>query len=500
MWGEPVPISDNDGQQVNLLFFDTEGFESTGKADVYDDRIFALSTLISSVLIYNLPETIRESDVEKLSFASELAKAFYPTGSSQTQTHLDQNPPISPGSMIWLIQRDFLQGSTLSTTLKNALKQVPNPHNDPGILQLNRIRQGLAAIASNSTALGLPQPHINRTQLCDLPDEALDGLYLQRREQLKALVRGNAKPKMVKGKPLDGNTMADLIQEVVQALNAKEIPTSGSLVEYFNRELVNTCRDIFIKMIEKQRLPAENSTLMTAIGAARDYVLQKFEKERFGAATEDLHDTLQTTLQREIAAKNNENAYKSGELCEQAELQCETDLERAALRLPSTGRFREHFEACKAKFDVSCVGPAKEHNADRLQRVWERESARFFKEYNERLMSGLVIASIACIIVFRFVIKITLAESVGWLAFVFLQVYPKTYIGSSSSMYDSSWWQSIVNAWEFVVDNPLIDFDRYGVPLVVFMFVLYATRRRWIGKLSGVGKRKKGDGLKDLDV
>lgn len=56
---------------------DTEGFESTGKANSYDDRIFALSTILSSVLIYNLPETIRESDIAKLSFAVELAQSFY---------------------------------------------------------------------------------------------------------------------------------------------------------------------------------------------------------------------------------------------------------------------------------------------------------------------------------------------------------------------------------------------------------------------------------------
>ena len=56
---------------------DTEGFEASGKSDAYDDRIFALSTVIASVLVYNLPETVRESDVEKLSFAVELADAFF---------------------------------------------------------------------------------------------------------------------------------------------------------------------------------------------------------------------------------------------------------------------------------------------------------------------------------------------------------------------------------------------------------------------------------------
>ena len=33
------------------------GMEGTGRTSVYDDRIFALASLLSSVLIYNLPFT-----------------------------------------------------------------------------------------------------------------------------------------------------------------------------------------------------------------------------------------------------------------------------------------------------------------------------------------------------------------------------------------------------------------------------------------------------------
>jgi hypothetical protein len=46
-----------------VLYVDTEGFEGTGKSNVYDDRIFALSAIMSSVLVYNLPENVKESDV-----------------------------------------------------------------------------------------------------------------------------------------------------------------------------------------------------------------------------------------------------------------------------------------------------------------------------------------------------------------------------------------------------------------------------------------------------
>jgi hypothetical protein len=77
VWGEPQPTGSGGKERLAMIYVDTEGFESTGKADAYDDRIFALSTLISSVLIYNLPETVRESDIEKLSFAVQLADGFY---------------------------------------------------------------------------------------------------------------------------------------------------------------------------------------------------------------------------------------------------------------------------------------------------------------------------------------------------------------------------------------------------------------------------------------
>ena len=60
-----------------VVYVDTEGFESTGRSNTYDDRIFAVATVLSSLLIYNLPETIRGSDVSKLSFAVDLAAGFY---------------------------------------------------------------------------------------------------------------------------------------------------------------------------------------------------------------------------------------------------------------------------------------------------------------------------------------------------------------------------------------------------------------------------------------
>ena len=57
----------------------------TTAPDVYDDRIFAFSALVSSVLVYNLPETVKEGDIEKLAFAVEKGRL--------KMTHIDDVEP-----------------------------------------------------------------------------------------------------------------------------------------------------------------------------------------------------------------------------------------------------------------------------------------------------------------------------------------------------------------------------------------------------------------------
>lgn len=57
-----------------------------------------------------------------------------------------------------------------------------------------------------------------------------------------------------------------------------------------------------------------------------------------------------------------------------------------------------------------------------LAQAWRREEARFRRDYNDKLFNGLVVFALADILLFRFVIRVSLAETVGWVGFVFLQV------------------------------------------------------------------------------
>lgn len=91
------------------------------------------------------------------------------------------NLPVAP-------QPKARSSFALSSTLLVSSLSPPKP--------THTHRESLHLIAANSTAVGLPQPHLDRTRLCELGDEAFEPAYIAKREQLKALVLGLARPKV----------------------------------------------------------------------------------------------------------------------------------------------------------------------------------------------------------------------------------------------------------------------------------------------------------------
>ena len=58
------------------------------------------------------------------------------------------------------------------------------------------------------------QPHLQRTKLCDMKDGELDPMYVKKREQLKELVAGIIRPKIVQGKTLNGKEFVSFLEQV----------------------------------------------------------------------------------------------------------------------------------------------------------------------------------------------------------------------------------------------------------------------------------------------
>lgn len=503
IWGSPEEATttsgsgrDGDGNQQQqkhaLLFLDSEGFESTGKSDAYDDRIFALGATLASLLVYNLPEALRESDVEKLSFATQLAGSLFSSSSSSS----NNKNSLEPGSMLWLIQRDFLGGASPQAALDAALSKVKNPGHDAGISAVNKVRSSLRRIAPRSTAFGLPQPHLDRTKLCELGDEALAPAYREKRAELRELVRKLAKPKRMTEKMMkssstsssststttfiDGPALADLAERIVGALNARAIPSAGSILEHFNKDLTRTVVEAYSARMSKLNYPVPEKELEAEHEAASAEAVAAFESGRFGGVggggdeeeeegrgeeeegDNGKVDVLRAGLMEELstaaAAARDRNELASSRACSAAAERCEDALDaEQRSRLPSERRFEQRLEeSCSAKalavafkksptssssatYSSSCVGPAAAAALARADRAVARERVRFKDSYNDRILSGLLVGALAVVAAGRFVLRSTLVEVVGWGCFAFLQLYPKSFLVSGSSMYEASW-------------------------------------------------------------
>ncbi|KAL6880658.1 hypothetical protein ACP4OV_012223 [Aristida adscensionis] len=481
VWGSPVEV-DVDGSKVSVLFLDTEGFESVGKSNVYDDRIFALATVVSSVLIYNLPETIREADISRLSFAVEIAEEFYGRG---------QDVAFEPAKLLWLIQRDFLQGKSVQQMVDEALQRVPNNNGHKYIDEINQIRDSLAVMGDNSTAFSLPQPHLQRTKLCDMEDQELDPLYIKRRDQLKQIVASLIKPKIVQGRTLNGKEFVSFLGQILEALNKGEIPSTGSLVEIFNKAILERCLKLYNERMGRAGLPVSVDKLHQLHEQAEAEARRLFDKQHFGK-----HHAAQSILQLNEEIKKvyrnigQANEYQSSRLCEARFSECEDKMEKLqVLKLPSMAKFDAGFLLCNQSFQMECVGPAKESYERRMSKVPQmlaRSRALFIKEYNNKLFNWLVIFSLVMVFIGRFVIKFFLLEVVAWVMFVFLETYTRLF-WSSESLYYNPVWHVIVSSWETIVYSPVLDLDRWAIPILAMLSFL-AIYWRCLGGRKGIAR------------
>ncbi|XP_020256134.1 guanylate-binding protein 4 isoform X3 [Asparagus officinalis] len=468
-----------DGQKVSVLYIDTEGFESVGKSNVYDDRIFALATIMSSALIYNLPETIREADISRLSFAVEIAEEFYGRVKGQ-------DIAFQPAKLVWLIQRDFLQGKSVQEMVNEALKRVPNFDGDKNIDQVNQIRESLAIMGDNSTAFSLPQPHLQRTKLCDMNDSELEPKYVERREQLKELVATVIRPKIVQGKTLSGKEFASLLEQILEALNKGEIPSTGSLVEVFNKVILERCMKLYNQRMDKLHLPVPESKLEQAHDEAKIEARKLFDQQHFGRhhakqSIIRLYEEIQKVYRNFLLA----NEYQSSKLCEALYTQCEDTMDQLqVLRLPSMAKFNAGFLQCNRSFEEECVGPSKKNYEQRMSKMLGKSRTLFIKDYNHRLFNWLVAFSLATVVVGRFVIKFFLVEIGGWVMFIFLETYTRMF-WSAESLYYNPGWHFIVASWETIVYSPILDLDRWAIPIGVLILILLLYWRCY-------GRRKHG--------
>lgn len=248
MWSKVFPTTLANGERVAVILMDTQGaFDS--QSTVRDcATVFALSTMLSSVQIYNLSQNIQEDNLQHLQLFTEYGRlALEKSGST-------------PFQKLQFIVRDWSYpyeadyGAEGGMEILNKRLTVSDKQHP----QLQSLRTYIKSCFSDISCFLMPHPGL-RIATNPKCDGRLSEIETDFKEQLEILIPLMLAPENLVTKKIDG-----------QVVKARD------LLEYFKS---------YIKVYKGDELPEPKSVLvataeannLTAVAEAKDVYLQKME-------------------------------------------------------------------------------------------------------------------------------------------------------------------------------------------------------------------------------
>uniref|UniRef100_A0AAX7VSG1 GB1/RHD3-type G domain-containing protein n=1 Tax=Astatotilapia calliptera TaxID=8154 RepID=A0AAX7VSG1_ASTCA len=249
LWSEVFLVQKSDGEEVAVVLMDTQG--------AFDDQstvkdcatIFALSTMTSSIQLYNLSQNIQEDDLQQLQLFTEYGRL--------AMDEIFQKPFQSLMFLIrdWSFPYEYSYGFKGGNQFLDKRLQVKEAQHE----ELQTVREHIRSCFTSISCFLLPHPGLKvatspafKGQLCDVGPEF--------RDQLKILIPKLLHPDRLVEKEINGNKV-----------------TCSGLLEFFK---------VYIKIYQGEDLPQPKTMLMAtaeannlaAVASAKDQYYRNMEK------------------------------------------------------------------------------------------------------------------------------------------------------------------------------------------------------------------------------
>ncbi|XP_050367197.1 uncharacterized protein LOC126785517 isoform X2 [Argentina anserina] len=293
--------------------------------------------------------------------------------------------PFEPMKLLWLIQREFLEGKSVEQVVHDALLTVPNHNGNKNIEMVNQIRDSISIMGYNITAFSLPQPHLQRSKLCDMLDDELDPTYIKNMGQLIPFVANMIRLKTLQGQPLHGKEFLSLLDQILEVANHVEIPSTGSQMDLFNHMVVEQCLQLYVQKMAGLHLPIGQHEIQGLHRSSIDEARQCSVNHYLGGGfqTTKVLLKLEEEIQKIYRYLIVDNECQSAKLCEGIYKRCIDVFDK--ITLPSLKKITEVSKQCNIDFEQQCIGPAKNYYEQRVKKLLERSSALARRIYDERL-------------------------------------------------------------------------------------------------------------------
>ena len=261
IWSEPIMISNSNCLKPFPCFLiDTEGLGAYIEEINHDTKIFLIAILISSLFIYNSFGPIDEISITSLSLVLNLSETI----KIKSLTHKDTEEELAEyfPALLWLL-RDFslkledINGNAITEKqyLEKALEHV-NGSNEI-IDEKNRVRKLIRTYFPERDCFTMVRPVENEKDLQNLEylsNEELRSEFLEQSKRFRDKILNITCPKTFRKQLLSGSMLVELVQNILDSINAGCIPVIENTWKYVvTSECIKNTEDLFNKFSQEIR-------------------------------------------------------------------------------------------------------------------------------------------------------------------------------------------------------------------------------------------------------
>ena len=261
IWSEPLMVSNSNCSKTFPCFLiDTEGLGAYIEEINHDTKIFLIAVLISSLFIYNSFGAIDEIAITSLSLIVNLSETI----KIKSLTHKDTEEELAEyfPALLWLL-RDFslkledINGNVITEKqyLEKALEQVPG--NNEIIDEKNRVRRLIRTYFPERDCFTMVRPVEKEKDLQNLEylsNEELRAEFVEQAKKFRNKVLNITCPKTFHKKLLTGSMLVELVQNILDAINAGCIPVIENTWKYVvQSECIKSTEDLLNKFSKEIR-------------------------------------------------------------------------------------------------------------------------------------------------------------------------------------------------------------------------------------------------------
>lgn len=241
IWPEILKGNDEEGNEVDIILLDTEGFGAYDEDINHDTKIFTLAILLSSYFVYNSIGTIDEKTIQSLSFVVNMSKHIQIKSLSNVSSSMESDISLLFPKFSWVL-RDFSlklinpKGEKITSNeylesilnYKNLLTVNDTTSKANTILEnKNNIRNLIKTYFKDRTCFTLIRPVEDEKMLQNLQnldDSELREEFLIQISELKKEIINKMRIKTFNSKKINGEIFVNIIKSYSSSINSGAVP------------------------------------------------------------------------------------------------------------------------------------------------------------------------------------------------------------------------------------------------------------------------------------